>query len=143
MNWTSCFVGGAIYTRLDLRKCGEHSAADSSGSTVRQPSSKIPSDHSHSPMSCSPRRDACVGTGEHTRPTRHWPAAPMTRSTRPKRVKHGGALPWPSAVKVPLRELLARDASAQLREHHPQEGAFGPADKAERGKGVMRFPFGR
>lgn len=34
--------------------------------------------------------------------------------------KARGSLPWPSAVMVALRERLARDASAQLREHRSQ-----------------------
>lgn len=37
------------------------------------PSPEIPRKQSHSPMSCSPRADACGGTVEHTRPIRYWP----------------------------------------------------------------------
>ena len=54
---------------------------------------------------------------------------PMTRSTEPKRVKHGDI-----ALATCSHSDIARDASAQLREAHSSLRIVGPTGEAEREK---------
>jgi hypothetical protein len=67
----------------------------------------------------------------------------MTRSTAPKRGKHGGHCLGPYAVTVALREMLARDASAQLRDHRSQLGTLVPQIRLSGETEAKRCLFGR